>query len=169
MKQLYKSLAEFQREVPPILKATDGYGYKYADLSEIFRIIKPLLEKHQLGFYQSIEGTQLLTVVFHESGEKIESKADIPQGVSLSKMNPFQVMGSAITYFRRYTLSAMLGLVTDADIDASGEVVETKLPNPNPKQWAAILKKYQEGEVDRNKIEENFTLTKDQENELLTL
>ena len=76
-------------------------------------------------------------------------------------------MGSAITYFRRYTLSAMLGLVTDLDTDAAGEVV--KLPTPTQKQWAGIVKKFTEGEVDQAKIKENFTLTEQQENELNNL
>lgn len=60
------------------------------------------------GFYQSINGKSLTTTVFHvESGEKISGKADIPQNVQLKGMNDFQVLGSAITYLRRYQLSAM--------------------------------------------------------------
>lgn len=125
MKNIYKAIAEFQQEVPVILKDTDGYGYKYADLPAIFEAINPLMKKNGLGFYQTVEGTQIKTVVFHvESGEAIESNTDIPQGVSLKGMNDFQVLGSAITYIRRYALSSLLGLVTDKDTDASGEQVE---------------------------------------------
>lgn len=123
-KELYKSLAAFQQEVPVILKDTSGFGYKYADLPAIFQVINPLMKKHGLGFYQAVNGTQIKTVVFHlESGETIESNTDIPQGVQLAKMNDFQVLGSAITYIRRYALSSLLGLVTDKDTDASGEQV----------------------------------------------
>jgi hypothetical protein len=32
MKHLFKALADFQQEVPVIHKATQGYGYTYADL-----------------------------------------------------------------------------------------------------------------------------------------
>jgi len=125
MKNLYKSLAEFQQEVPVIHKATQGYGYSYADLPAIFETINPLLKKHGLGFTQLINGTSLKTVVFHvETGENIESDTAIPQGVQLAKMNEFQVLGSAITYIRRYALSAMLGLVTDKDTDAGGEQIK---------------------------------------------
>jgi hypothetical protein len=122
MKNIYKAIAEFQQEVPVIHKGTTGYGYSYADLPAIFGVINPLMKKHGLGFYQSVDGTQVKTVVFHiESGEEVTSATDIPQGVQLAKMNDFQVLGSAITYIRRYALSAMLGLVTDKDNDASGE------------------------------------------------
>lgn len=125
MKNLYKSLAEFQQEVPVIYKETEGYGYSYADLPTIFEKINPLLKKHGLGFYQGVEGKAVKTVVFHaESGEQIESLTDIPQDVHLAKMNQFQVLGSAITYIRRYALSSLLGLVTDKDTDASGEEIK---------------------------------------------
>lgn len=125
MKNIYKALADFQREVPVILKDTSGYGYKYADLPAIFETINPLLKKHGLGFYQAVNDNKIKTVVFHiESCEQIESDTNIPQGVQLKGMNDFQVLGSAITYIKRYALSSLLGLVTDKDTDASGEQVK---------------------------------------------
>lgn len=129
MKNLFKNLAEFQQECPIILKNTKGYGYVFADLPTIFEAINPLLKKHGLGFTQLIQGTQLETIVFHtESGEYLKSMTDIPQGVTLKGMNEFQVVGSAITYFRRYALSSALGLITDKDIDAGGESDTKKTP-----------------------------------------
>jgi len=133
MKELYKALAAFQQEVPVIHKGTTGYGYSYADLPTIFEVINPLLKKHGLGFTQAVDTfVEILpagnktaipvvnTTVFHiESGESIESTTPIPTDVSLGKMNPFQVMGSGITYIRRYALSSLLGLVTDKDTDAA--------------------------------------------------
>lgn len=129
MKALYKSLAEFQQEVPVIHKGTSGYGYTYADLPAIFETINPLLKKHGLGFTQVFNHAHmasfLVTHLFHvESGEMLSSELPIPQGVSLAKMNEFQVLGSGITYLRRYALSAMLGLVTDKDTDASGDQIK---------------------------------------------
>lgn len=136
MKNLYKALAAFQQEVPIIHKSTQGYGYSYSDLPTIFPVINPLMQKHGLGFTQIGQGTALKTIVFHvESGESLESVFEIPQGVQLSKMNDFQVLGSAITYIRRYALSSALGLVTDKDTDASGE--QTSAPRQasfNPKK-----------------------------------
>ena len=43
----------------------------------------------------------------------------IPENVSLKGMNEYQVLGSAITYIRRYALSSLLGIVTDKDTDAA--------------------------------------------------
>jgi len=141
MKTLFKALADFQQEVPTIHKATQGYGYSYADLPAIFEIINPLLKKHNLGFTQPIMGDCVKTIVFHtESGETLESLTEIPKNVQLKGMNDFQVLGSAITYIRRYALSSILGLVTDKDTDASGEQtkVETKT---EPTEWLNLKDK----------------------------
>jgi hypothetical protein len=125
MNKLYTAIAAFQQEVPVIHKGTQGYGYSYADLPAILSIINPLMAKHGLGFTQMMTELGLETTIFHcESGEKISSVAQIPQGVTLKGMNDFQVLGSAITYMRRYALSSALGLVTDKDTDASGEQIK---------------------------------------------
>ena len=125
--ELYKALAAFQQEVPTIHKGTKGYGYSYADLPTILTTINPLLKKYGLGFTQLLNGNCINTVVFHcESGATIESSVDVPDDVILKGMNKFQVVGSAITYYRRYSLSSILGLVTDVDADATGTQVATK-------------------------------------------
>lgn len=168
MKALYKALASFQQEVPTIHKGTKGYGYSYADLPAIFEVINPLLKKNGLGFTQTVNGTQLCTTVFHvETGETIEGCADIPQGVNLKGMNDFQVLGSAITYMRRYQLSAMLGLVTDKDTDAGGQQVSTTTNantakptlKPDTKEWEQAIKYLVDGGV-ISKIEAKYALSK---------
>jgi hypothetical protein len=125
---IYKSLAAFQQECQVIHKGTKGYGYSYADLPSILSVINPLLKKHKLGFTQLLDGTELRTILFHvTSGDTIESCVAIPQGVQLKGMNEFQVYGSAITYFRRYAISSLLGIVTDKDTDAGGEQIKPAL------------------------------------------
>jgi hypothetical protein len=120
MKNLLKALSEFQDEVPTIHEETKGYNYTYSNLNSIFKVIKPLLKKHGLGFYQNLDARSLVTTIYHvESGEQIQSSSDIPN-ISLKGMNDYQTLGSGITYLRRYSLSTMLGLITDKDIDACG-------------------------------------------------
>ena len=126
MKNLFKSLAAFQQEVPAIHKGTQGYGYTYSDLTTIFKVINPILAKNSLGFTQLLEGTSIKTIVFHtESGETLETVTEIPKNITLKGMNAYQAAGSSYTYFRRYSLSAILGLVTDIDSDAKGEQENT--------------------------------------------
>jgi len=124
MKNIYKALASLQQEVPAIHEGTKGYGYTYSDLKTILRVINPIMARNDLGFTQLLEGENIVTTIFHtESGESISSTTNIPQGITLKGMNTFQVAGSGFTYYRRYALSAALGLVTDVDSDAKGEEI----------------------------------------------
>jgi len=167
MKHLLKSLAAFQQEVKVIHKETQGFGYTYADLPKIFEEINPLLQKHGLGFTQLIntkDGVNYLaTVVFHvESGEQIESNCMIPY-VQLKGMNDFQSFGSGVTYFRRYCLSSMLGLVTDKDTDASGEQVKTKKkPKIDNDRLMKAIAAVKSGKYELADIPLNFDLTDEQ-------
>jgi len=124
MKNLFKKLAAFQQECPIIHKDTQGYGYSYADLPKIFSVINPLLKKHGLGFYQALQPEGLQTTIFCiESGEQIVSITPIPI-CTLKGMNDYQSFGSGVTYYRRYALSAILGIVTDKDTDAAGQQID---------------------------------------------
>jgi hypothetical protein len=141
--KIYKKLAAFQNECPVIHKGTQGFNYTYADLPSILEIVNPILKKHNLGFTQPLDGENLKTILFDiETGETIESTVHIQQNVQLAKMNDFQVLGSAITYYRRYSLSALLGIVTDKDTDAAGkpEKKSIKLPELLPTDETNWLK-----------------------------
>jgi hypothetical protein len=179
MKHLFKSLAAFQQEVPVIHKATQGYGYSYADLTSIFTVINPLLKKHGLGFSQPLQCqdgvTYLETIIYHvESGETLTSKVEIPR-IALAKMNDYQSFGSGITYFRRYSLAAALNLVTDVDTDAAGEQirpgkeqVQDKITLSTP-QFNALVGAIQVGTLNKEGepytvafAEKHYKLTKEQ-------
>ena len=165
MKNLFKALASFQQEVPVIHKGTQGYGYSYADLPKIFEVINPLLKKHGLGFTQLLNSKDsenyIVTCLFHaESGESIESTTLIPR-VELKGMNDFQSFGSGCTYFRRYALSSILGIVSDKDTDASGEQVK-KLPTIDAKRFQKAVEAIQTGNYTREELESKFTLTEGQ-------
>ena len=185
-KNLFKALANFQQTVPTIHKGTSGYGYSYADLPAIFEVINPILKENGLGFTQQLGNNDLgfntiTTTIFHsESGESMSSTMIIPNDVSLKGMNEFQVMGSAITYYRRYSLSAILGLVTDKDTDASGEQSKKPTPakKPTPKKkevlnqshkvWANVIQGLKSGYT-MDQVKKKYTVSKAVEEELTKL
>jgi hypothetical protein len=125
IKNIAKALMEFQAEVEPIPKSKEGYNYKYADLPTILGAINPILYKNGLALTQLIgnEETRLSvhTILIHpESGETLEST--VSHDVSeKSKMTSIQQAGSVSTYLRRYSIAAMLNIVTDEDLDGSLE------------------------------------------------
>ncbi len=132
IKELSTALSKFQGEVKnPHNEATNPqYKSKYAPLDVVINTIKPLLSKHGLSFIQSTstegESVGITTLLLHESGEWIESDTMfLPayqlKGGGVKEFNA-QGIGSSTTYGRRYQLSAMLGLSSEDDDDANGQV-----------------------------------------------
>lgn len=122
IKNIAIALGKFQSSCPTINKNTKGYGYKYADLPYIMETITPILKDCDLSFTQLVGGddgkVSVTTVLIHnKTGESF--KTTISANVSANKggMSEIQAIGSIITYLRRYSLSAILGIVTDEDID----------------------------------------------------
>lgn len=171
---LWSALANFQQEVPVIHKGTQGYGYTYADLTKIIQTINPIMARNGLGYTQPLVGNAIKTIIFHVgSGETLESTIDIPQGVQLKGMNDFQVLGSAISYLRRYSLASILTLITDADLDASGEQTKksnttTQKPTITEKDFLKLCgainaQKEHNGElINESWAHKMYTLTKEQ-------
>jgi len=177
MKNLFKALAAFQQEVPVIHKGTQGYGYSYADLPKIFEVINPLLQKHGLGFTQLISSKDNLnyidTVLFHiESGDRIESSTLIPY-CQLKGMNDYQSFGSGITYFRRYCLSTILGIVTDKDVDAAGEQIKPvkteRKQTIQGERFEEAIKAIRKGDFTIEQLQAKFELNEVQQKALLLI
>jgi len=139
--KLFKAIADFQQEAPVLLRDTDGYGYKYVTFDHIVAQIKPLLRKFNLGFSQIVEGRGLTTIIFHtESGDSMEGTAEIPD-IDMKSMNKYQSFGAGITYFRRYALTSMLGLLSDKDVDAQiYKRDEVKVINPKADKFVLDLR-----------------------------
>lgn len=125
---LLQSLVEAQAEFETLPKDKAGYGYNYTDLDTVISYIRPILKNHGLGFMQmlsTLEGNQpaITTRLIHSSGEWIEDTTPLPP-VQLAKGNAAQNLGAAITYMKRYTLCAMLGISSDEDADGKAEPVQ---------------------------------------------
>ena len=119
--QLASALAKAQGKFEAVAKSEDAdigsYGYKYADLAGIMESIRPILAECELAVSQfpslTVAGQSLATVILHSSGQWMRSEMELPVGANPTA----QQLGSAITYARRYALSAALGIVTDVDDD----------------------------------------------------
>jgi hypothetical protein len=88
---------------------------KYADLTSIITASRDALTENGLAVVQRCHpndrGVQLETVIVHSSGEWL---SDGGLFLPASKIDP-QGFGSAMTYARRYSYAAMLGIVQDDD------------------------------------------------------
>lgn len=116
------AFCEAQGESSGIAKDKDGHQFKYMSLDSIITTIRPLLKKHGLSFrqYISYNGTQdlMITRLHHTSGQWAESCMRINPGQPGRNRDSNQEFGSTLTYAKRYSLVALLGLATgDPDLD----------------------------------------------------
>lgn len=130
IKALLESMAKAQAEYTTLPKDKAGYGYNYTDLDTVISYIRPIMAKHNLAFMQTLttlEGNTpaITTRIFHTTGEWIEDTTPLPP-VQLAKGNAAQNLGAAITYMKRYTLCAMLGISSDEDADGKVTPSETR-------------------------------------------
>ena len=138
IKELAAALAKAQAEMKPAIFdcVNPHFKSKYASLTAVWEAARGPLAKHGLSVLQRFESGEpmvMSTLLAHASGEWIES--DYP--IKPVKTDP-QGYGSAISYARRYSLAALLGIVSDSDDDAnaaSGKPAQTREVAPQAAQF----------------------------------
>lgn len=124
---LYTRFMKVLNEVPNFVTDETAQAgnrtYKYLNLATILKTIKPVFEKHGLAFSQR--------VTFSNEGEArqvigtVETIIFDDKDLMVACSYPFfvtgdpQQVGSAITYARRYSLYAVLGIFPDKDDDGA--------------------------------------------------
>lgn len=107
---------------------------KFASLTSVWDSIRGPLSTNGLSVVQLTSGdtnsVEITTVLLHTSGEWIKSKV----AVHPVKKDP-QGMGSAITYGRRYSLSAIVGVVADDDDDGNSASAKDQPPKDPPAKF----------------------------------
>ena len=133
-KEITKALCKFIKEVGTIEeKDTAQYG-NFADLSTVLATVNPVLSANGLAVVHTTKVVDnkniLITNLLHTSGESISSEMLLPNNTA-GGGNPMHKEGGAITYCRRYSLLAILGLnagIPDNDGDFASPTQEKVTP-----------------------------------------
>jgi len=159
MKDLLKALAEVKKEVGTLSKTETNpfFKSKYFDINSLIQQVEPLLEKNGLLLLQPIENNKVRSVIYHLESEKfLSSEMDLPN------LQDPQKLGSAITYYRRYTLQSLLGLQAEDD---DGNKASAPVKVTKPKATTEILKKAKEGNFTIEQVKAKYEVSKEQEKE----
>lgn len=105
---------KLEKEVKVKTRTGGEYKFKYADLSACVKAAAPALKEHGLSVSQIISDGKLITLLSHTSGQWFKSELLLP-----TQSTDYQSFGSAITYLKRYSYCAILGIVADTDDDAN--------------------------------------------------
>ena len=152
---LAKALLNVQRTVQPVTKDAENPFTKswYASLNSVMDACRDALIENGIWLCQypvpveQLNAIGLVTKLTHaESGQWQSSLAVVP----LPKADP-QCMGSAMTYARRYALTAILGMVTEDD---DGEGAKNGKKSPTRPKLPVIAPELQKGQQ-RNPLATN--------------
>lgn len=139
IKEIAVALKGFQAAATPVKKDGTNPHFKsrFATLDNVLESIKAGMQHYGLSYVQLPDTDGLTTILMHESGEWIRATAKL----TLDKQTP-QGQGSAITYMRRYALSAALGIATEDDDDGNeaSKAPQTRQNAPGASKPAATKK-----------------------------
>lgn len=135
--KLAEALARAQSEMSGAKKDLINPFFKsrYADLASVWEACRAPLSKNGLSIVQATDENQngiiLRTKLLHSSGQWVESVYPIRP----SKTDP-QGIGSAVTYARRYSLMALVGVSAEDDDGESAMDRHAKTNHQKPKPWS---------------------------------
>lgn len=119
--ELAAALAKFHETLPDVTKGSTNPAFKskYADLADIVKAVLPKLAAQGLAWMTTPtftdHGFVLAYELRHVSGESVRGEWPLPDPTAATP----QQLGSAVTYAKRYTLSAVTGIAPDGDDDGN--------------------------------------------------
>tara|TARA_R110000803_G_scaffold185054_1_gene247388 strand:+ start:561 stop:1055 length:495 start_codon:yes stop_codon:yes gene_type:complete len=154
MDNLNTKLYKLQSEIGSISKNSKNpfYNSKYFDINNLIKHLNPFLIKHKLLLLQPITNNQVRSVISDLEGNSVESSIKLPKNLDAQKL------GSAITYFRRYTLTSLLALQAGDD-DANLAVTKPVLEE-NKGQWNVVVNSLKNDKTDLNYVKSKFDISK---------
>lgn len=153
--ELATALAKAQGEMSPAIKDSSNpfFKSKYADISSVWSACREPLSRHGLSIVQTMDDRDgrifLVTTLLHSSGQWMKSFIPLI-------MEKTHAVGSALTYTRRYALSAIVGMTTEEDDDGN----EATRPSSRPAPYvdpAKIDLPIPNG-IEQNEVEEYLTI-----------
>lgn len=135
--EIIQALLNFHVQVPSISKNGQAQYGAYADLETVLSVVTPALTANGLIVTQVFEPNAmqqegppiLVTRLIHVSGAEITS--DLPMVVGKGR-NLLHDFGSSVTYLKRYSLLALLGLTADMDTDGNLEMPQPPKASSTP-------------------------------------
>lgn len=140
------ALKDAQLEIGPIMANAKAQYGKYTDIHGIIVATTPFLHKYDLCVDSRLEEKAdgkiyMITTLTHTSGQFISSRVSLPD-IKQTTRNECQEIGSMISYFRRYSVSALLNLA-EADDDGNSAAKFKRQPmisnKPTNEQVAVLL------------------------------
>ena len=118
----FTTIAKNKEAVIPTKKGGQ-FKFKYADLAATVEMVRPVMNENGFAIIQPLLTVDKVdyidTLLLHESGFVIESRLELPHP-SEDAGDYAKEFGTGVSYWRRYALTSILGVVSDEDVDING-------------------------------------------------
>jgi hypothetical protein len=137
MNELFKAVLSVRQNISTIAKDATSPLNKYASLHNIMQSLQPLLNEQNLVIYHEFEKNEdgILNVVTNlvHVGDKEMHKLQV--AFPVKEVLDSQTMGKALTYARRYNITALFNLtfIDDKDDNDFGDSPAKKVTKVAPK------------------------------------
>ena len=142
---LYPKLHAAKQKIGKVVKNANNPHFKksYADINALVESVEPLLLEQGLLLLQPIEEGVVSTLIIDiESGQSVVSSMRLPE------IQDPQKIGSAVTYYRRYTLQSLLSLqAEDDDANSASATVKNTKPTITQERFENGLSQIAEGKL----------------------
>jgi len=142
---LYPKLHAAKQKIGKVVKNSTNphFKNKYADINGLIETVEPVLLEHGLLLIQPIENGKVTTLIIDiETGDKVFSSMHLPD------IQDPQKVGSAVTYYRRYTLQSLLSLqAEDDDANSASATVKNTKPTISQERFENGLTQIEEGKL----------------------
>lgn len=143
---IYKKLFEAKKDIGKISKDSKNPFFKsnYLSLNGLIDAIEEVLNKNGLLLLQPIIDNKVRSMIIDSEKDGSLDSHYVISEMTLPNITDPQKLGSAITYFRRYTLESLLGLKADDDDgNLASKPTPKKLPKliKDSKEWNGALAK----------------------------
>lgn len=137
MNELFKAVLSVRQQITNISKDATSPLNKYASLHNIMQALQPLLNENNLVVYHEFKKTEdgilnvITNLVYVGDNDMHTLKVEFP----VKEVADSQTMGKAMTYARRYNITALFNLtfIDDKDDNGYGDTKASKVTKVAPK------------------------------------
>ncbi len=180
-----KDMKTLRMNLPGIDKSLKGHNYKYQDFNDIVEEIENVIKKHnlELDFFQNATFTHdlygrvhVVRTTFYSTSTGYEESFDTPMLTENLQWNnengsknvniTLQLVGSAITYFKRYALVGHLNIRSEVDTDKAPIYNNYENRNSMPNKQVNVSQKQEKNKrlitirKNNNSEQQNYTIQK---------
>lgn len=137
-----EAFAAFQKDAPAVMRKGKGHNIKYARLEDLIEAVRPKLSDNGFSLHHTINQADgkiaIKAILGHRAGHAETTEIVLPLDTGPGRNN-VQAHMSSVTYGRRYTALALLGIAPEGEDDDGKTADAGASPKPSDEEIAKLF------------------------------